>query len=67
MYNYSKNKGKSSDILKIYGVTHQMIADWFSYSNVLSLDNSSAKDRIIEGVRQAIQYAIDEAQNKLTK
>jgi len=43
-----------------YKIKQKDIAQWFGYSSQYTFNSSSAKDRIMNGVKQLIQHIEDE-------
>lgn len=55
----NKRRRKTESILKKYGITNIMLSKWFGYNTPASFNSSTAKQEMIEGVKEVIKHIED--------
>lgn len=48
-----------------YKITNKKLAKWFGYSSEYTFNSSSAKQRILQGIEQLVQYIEDQTISKI--
>lgn len=64
----NKKRGKSlkPELLHEYGITYDLIAEWFGYSSAKSFNSSSIKEQMMKGIENVIKHVENKHQKPST-